>query len=415
MREALAARLDGARDELVRTTRALLRIPSANPPGDTHALAAHVAATLRAVPGAEVIESIAEPPFANVAARIAGRAPGRRLVLNGHLDTFPVGEHLPWTKPPLDGLIEGDRLYGRGACDMKGGMACALLAFSLLAERRQSWSGELVVTFAADEESMGDKGTKHMLDTIPWTTGDAMLCGDAGSPRVVRFGEKGLFWVELKATGSAAHGAHVHLGVNAIDRLRRALDALKSLETLPVDAPPSVRRAIAASKPVSEALSGAGEAETLGRVTVNIGTIAGGVSPNLVPATAEAAADIRLPVGIDVATVERRLVELMAGIEGVEATVLRRFDPNFTDPGHEIVRRVADNAAAILGERPAVNMRVGASDARWYRLAGVPTVVYGLTPHNMGGADEWISIDELHAVAKVHTLTAFDFLAGEAR
>jgi acetylornithine deacetylase/succinyl-diaminopimelate desuccinylase-like protein len=242
-----------------------------------------------------------------------------------------------------------------------------------------------------------------------------MLCGDAGSPRVVRFGEKGLFWVELKATGSAAHGAHVHLGANAIDRLRRALDALKSLEALPVEAPPSVRRAIAASKPVSEALSGAGEAETLGRVTVNIGTIAGGVSPNLVPATAEAAADIRLPVGVDVAMVERRLGELLAGIEGVEAKVLRRFDPNFTDPEHEIVRRVADNAAAILGERPAVNMRVGASDARWYRLAGVPTVVYGLTPHNMGGADEWISIDELHAVAKVHTLTAFDFLAGEAR
>jgi acetylornithine deacetylase/succinyl-diaminopimelate desuccinylase-like protein len=414
MRDELAATLDGAREELVETTRALLRIPSPNPPGDTRALAEHLLAQLRGIPGAEVVESLGEPPYVNVAARIAGRAPGRRLVLNGHLDTFPVGEHLPWTKPPLDGAVEDDRVYGRGVCDMKGGMACALLAFRLLAERRQAWPGELVVTFAADEESMGDKGTKHMLDTIPWATGDAMLCGDAGSPRVVRFGEKGLFWVELRAAGRPAHGAHVHLGTNAIDRLRAALDALKSLEALPVEAPPSVRRAIATSKPVSEAISGAGEAETLGRVTVNIGTIQGGVSPNLVPASAQAAADIRLPVGIAIATVERRLAELLADIPGVEMSVLRRFEPNFTDPDHEIVRLVADNAAAVLGARPAVNMRVGASDARWYRLAGVPTVVYGLTPHNMGGADEWISIDELHAVAKVHTLTAFDFLTGGA-
>jgi acetylornithine deacetylase/succinyl-diaminopimelate desuccinylase-like protein len=412
MRDEIAASLDSARDELVDTTRALLRIPSPNPPGDTRALAAHLGAALRTIPGAEVVESVAEPPFVNVAARIAGRAQGRRLVLNGHFDTFPIGEHLPWTKPPLDGVVEGDRLYGRGVCDMKGGMACALLAFRLLAERRQSWPGELVLTFAADEESMGAKGTKHMLDTIPWTTGDAMVCGDAGSPRVVRFGEKGLFWVELRAAGHPAHGAHVHLGANAIDRLRAALDALKSLEALPVDAPPSVLRAIERSKPVSEALSGAGEAETLSRVTVNIGTIEGGVSPNLVPASAQAAADIRLPVGISIAAVERRLGELLTGIPGIEMTVLRRFEPNFTDPDHEIVRRTADNAAAVLGERPAVNMRVGASDARWYRLAGVPTVVYGLTPHNMGGADEWISIDELHAVAKVHTLTAFYFLRG---
>lgn len=413
MRGAIEARLEAARDELVATTRALLRIPSPNPPGDTTALATHVAAILRRVPDAEVVESTAEPPLVNVAARIVGGGPGRRLILNGHLDTFPVGEHLPWTKPPLEGAIEGDRLYGRGVSDMKGGMACALLAFRLLAEFRDAWSGELVVTFAADEESMGTKGTKHMLDTIPWATGDAMLCGDAGSPRVVRFGEKGLFWVEVHASGKAAHGAHVHLGENAIDRLRQALDALKQLEALPVAAPRSVERAIADARAVSEAVSGTGETDVLRRVTVNIGTIVGGVSPNLVPAIARAAADIRLPVGVTVAVLEQRLAELLAGIPGVEVRVLRRFEPNFTDPAHEIVRLVVGNAAAVLGERPAVNMRVGASDARWYRLAGVPTVVYGLTPHNMGGADEWISIEELHAVAKVHALTAFDFLTGD--
>ena len=93
---------------------------------------------------------------------------------------------------------------------------------------------------------------------------------------------------------------------------------------------------------------------------------------------------------------------------------LRRFEPNFTDPTHEIVTLVRDVAAEVLGRTPAVNMRVGGSDSRWYRQWGVPTVVYGLTPFNMGAPDEHILVDELEAVAKVHTLAAFDFLSNRS-
>jgi acetylornithine deacetylase/succinyl-diaminopimelate desuccinylase-like protein len=93
---------------------------------------------------------------------------------------------------------------------------------------------------------------------------------------------------------------------------------------------------------------------------------------------------------------------------------LRRFEPSFTDPGHEIVARVRGVAEEVLGTAPAVNMRVGGSDSRWYRMHGVPTVVYGLTPFNMGGPDEHILVDELKSVAKVHTLAAFDFLSNRA-
>ena len=75
--------------------------------------------------------------------------------------------------------------------------------------------------------------------------------------------------------------------------------------------------------------------------------------------------------------------------------------------------RTARVAAEVLGEAPAVNMRVGGSDSRWYRQYGVPTVVLGLTPFNMGGADEYVLVDELVAVAKIHTLVAYDFLSAE--
>ena len=100
-------------------------------------------------------------------------------------------------------------------------------------------------------------------------------------------------------------------------------------------------------------------------------------------------------------------------LEGVSWRAIRRFEPSFTEPGHEIIRRTAQVAAEVLGEPPAVNMRVGGSDSRWYRQHGVPTVVLGLTPFNMGGPDEYVLVDELLAVAKIHTLVAYDFLSAE--
>jgi acetylornithine deacetylase/succinyl-diaminopimelate desuccinylase-like protein len=270
-----------------------------------------------------------------------------------------------------------------------------------------------VLTLAGDEENMGSLGTGYMMEHIPHARGDANICGDVGSPRIVRFGEKGLMWVEVEATGSPAHGAHVHRGTNAIDRLREALDHLKELEAVPFQAPPAVTQAISNAKAISESLSGAGEADTLSRVTVNIGTIEGGTSPNLVPTHALARADIRLPVGITTEVLAHKLDEWLAPLPGVSWRAIRRFEPSFTDPGHEIIRRTAQVAAEVLGEAPAVNMRVGGSDSRWYRQYGVPTVVLGLTPFNMGGPDEYILLDELLAVAKIHTLVAYDFLSAE--
>jgi acetylornithine deacetylase/succinyl-diaminopimelate desuccinylase-like protein len=409
-RRRLGQRLEETRPALLDMARRLVAAPSANPPGDTRAAAGVAKDLLAAVPGIELREIEPQAGFVNIAARIAGARPGRRLVFNGHLDTFPIGDAGRWRHDPLGGAVENGRLYGRGIADMKGGIAASILALRLLAERREALAGEVAITLAADEETMGPLGTKHMLDHVPFARGDAMICGDAGSPRVLRFGEKGLLWIEIEAVGRPAHGAHVHLGDNAIDRLRAALDRLSDLRDLPVRAPPAVAAAIRRSRKVSEPLSGKGEAETLGRVTVNIGTIAGGISPNLIPATAKAAADIRLPVGMTLVRIEREIAGRLARLPGISYRILRRFEPSWTAPDHEIMRLCAANAKAATGKPPAINMRVGASDSRWYRACGIPTVVYGLAPHNMGGPDEYVTLDDLYAVAAVHALTAFDFL-----
>ena len=413
-RTALAYEAERSLPRLVEMTQALVRVASPNPPGDTAAVADVAEALLAVIPGVEIRRVEPEPGIVSLVARVRAKNPGRRLIFNGHLDTFPIGGDAGWSAPPLGGALRDGRLYGRGVSDMKGGLACSILAAALLAEQPKAWSGEIVLTLAGDEENMGSLGTGYLLDHVPEARGDANICGDVGSPMVVRFGEKGLLWIEVEARGTAAHGAHVHKGINAIDRLRGALDRVKDLERLPVAAPDVVIRAIAAASPISEAISGAGEAETLGRVTVNIGTIEGGVSPNLVPTHAMARVDIRLPVGISTAVLQEKLDVWLGPMEGVTWRLLRRFEPSFTDPGHEIVARVRGVAEEVLGTAPAVNMRVGGSDSRWYRLHGVPTVVYGLTPFNMGGPDEHILVDELKAVAKVHTLAAFDFLTSRA-
>ena len=389
----------------------LIATPSPNPPGDT-SVVAQVAADIlcNAIPDIDLALHEPTPGIVNLVARLRGHAPGRRIVLNGHLDTYPVNEALPWTVDPLGGELRDGKLYGRGAADMKGGIAASIAALAALAENRTYWQGEVVLTLAGDEESMGDQGTAWLLANVPHARGDAVIIGDAGAPDVLRFGEKGFLWLHLHAGGKAAHGAHVHLGINAVDRLRRALDALAALTRLPFTAPAGVVAAIAAAKPVSEPLCGAGEAEVLGAITVNVGRIEGGTSMNLVPAAAEAWVDIRLPAGTSTARLETAIAEALAPIAGVSCDVLRRVEPSVTAPDAEIVTLALAAARSVMGHAPVANMRVGGSDSRLFRKAGIPTIVYGPTPFNMGGADEYVQVAELATVARVHALTSFEFL-----
>ena len=398
------------RERLIELCRALVRIGSENPPGDTAEIAGFIEALFQSVASASTRLVTARAPAVNLLTRIGGHADGRRLVFNGHLDTFPVGDAARWTVPPLGGDIADGRIYGRGAADMKAGVAAAVMAALLLAEWRAHWRGEVVLALVADEETGGRWGTQHLLAEVPEAKGDAMLSGDAGAPRVLRIGEKGQLWIEIVAAGRANHGAHVHLGVNAIERLIVALDAIRLLTRLECALPDGIRQVIERAKSVSEAVSGAGEAETLRRVTVNIGRVEGGIAVNIIPDRASALVDVRFPPGLTVAEVQRQVATLMRGIPGVAYRILSSCEATFTDPAEEIVRLATQHAAAVTGAQAVVNMRVGFSDARFYRLAAVPSVVYGPTPHNMGGADEYVTIEDLFAVFYVHAMTAFDYL-----
>ena len=398
---------------MIDTTARLVQIPSESPESDTRALVEELKTILETIDVVEVTCHTKEEPIVNLVARLKSNTPGKRLILNGHLDTYPVGDESQWTQHPFSGHEENGRLYGRGASDMKGGIASYILTFMIMSEFRDNWSGELVVTLAGDEESMGVKGTKFLLDTVTHASGDAMISGDVGTAKVLRFGEKGLMWVELIAVGKTSHGAHVHKGENAIDRLIEGITRLNTeLEAIEVNAPKSVSEAIEKSSAVSEGFSGHGETEVLQKVTVNFGVIEGGISPNLIPAKASAQGDIRLPVGIELKDVEEKIREIIDSIEGLSYHVFRQYEANWSDTNHEIFSLTAANVKHVTGVDPVLTMRVGASDSRHYRLSkNIPSVNCGLNAYNLGGPDEYIEIEELVDLAKIHVLTAFDYLS----
>lgn len=409
--------INDSRDLLVHTTRKLVQAASPNPPGDVSVAAAAAVELIKEnIQDAEISLHETSPGIVNVVAAVKGSRPGKTLVFSGHLDTYPTGDNAKWTVPAFEGRVSNDmsRLYGRGAADMKGGIAASLVAIRAMAQQREAWDGQIILALAGDEETMGRLGTMWLLDNIDIVKiADAAIVGDAGSPLIVRTGEKGLVWLEIRAIGKAAHGAHVHRGVNAIERLMGAIRCIKDLEKLNIQGPDEVVQVIEHAKSVSEKFAGPGEADVLRRITVNLGTINGGTSMNLIPNSAQARLDIRLPYGITTDELLGLVRDRLDPLQGISFHVTQRYDPTWTSQSEGIVKCALSAAQDVIGPEAVVNMRVGASDARLYRQRGIPTVVVGLSPYNMGGPDEYCLIEELMQVAQIHALTAFQFLRRE--
>lgn len=395
---------------IVEMTRQLVRVDSQTPPSATGPVAELAASYLADVPGIEleIVESVA--PVVNVVASIDGGRPGPRLVLSGHLDTYPIGNVSAWSREPLGGEIADGRLWGRGSADMKGGVAVLIEVFRLAAEEMRPFAGSLALVLAGDEERMGDLGTQWLIDNDPRVLGDAVLVADVGGPRAIRLGEKGMIWLDVRAEGRSAHGAHVHAGVNAADRLLNALVDLRSLLHLKATPHPDASAVIeqAAEQPGAD---GPAARETMQAVTVNVGQIASGVSPNLVPSEAQAGVDIRLPLGVSVAEAEAAVRSCLAEHAGVSWTVTRQYEPTWTSPSNRIARAALTGVARALGKPSWSDMRIGGSDARLWRKAGMPCVVVGLTPNNLGAPDEYLCINELADLAKVYSMTIEEFFA----
>lgn len=411
LRDLVRQEITRRSDEAVALCQKLVQIDSRNPPGDTEQIAEFIEEWIGERPDVQVIRVCGKSPVLNLIVRMRCGNPGRRLLFNAHMDTFPVGDPSNWSVDPLGGVLEGGRIYGRGVSDMKAGLAVSLMAFDILYHVREKLAGELVLTLVGDEETGGEWGTRYVLDNAPEVYGDAMLNADAGSPEVVRFGEKGQLWATVRAVGRPAHGAHVHLGQNAIKRLIDAIQKIQTIEQSVCSVPDDIDQAISSASDVSERVSGRGESGILRRITMNVGTIRGGTAVNMVPEDAQAELDFRFPPGVCITDIQEKILSEIAPLDGVSVEFDTHFPPFWTSPREEIVQRTVVNTAEVMGSPAVANMRLGFSDARFFRERGIPSVVYGLTPYNMGGSNEYVTTEDLFTVFQVHVLTALDYLS----
>jgi len=165
-----------------------------------------------------------------------------------------------------------------------------------------------------------------------------------------------------------------------------------------------------AQRAAAERHWGAGTGRIAERVTVNVGTIRGGGQVNLIPARCEADVDFRLPPGLRATSVLETLRRGTRGIPGTTFEVLNLCESYVTAPGERLVRLVLENARALRGLEAVPVVRPGYTDGRFFRRAGIPTVVYGPRVRAMGGPDESIDARELVDVATVHLGVVLDYL-----
>jgi succinyl-diaminopimelate desuccinylase len=410
-RSDLLAAIETRRDEALDLVSGLVKRPSENPPGDVRAATEYLASWLRERKlSPRLIETNPAEGLVNVVIDVAGAGPGRHVILNGHTDTFPVGDRSLWSTDPFSGTVADGKIHGRGVADMKGGLAASIVAFMLLAARREAWRGRLTLAVVCDEETMGPWGANWLVDRDPKLTGDAVIIGEPSSPKTIRFGERGFVWLRVTTRGRSSHAAYPHHGWNAIAAMTRLLAELKDLETRPWPVPEDFLRTIDGARATTDELLGAGTTDVLSSVNVNLGTIRGGTKINLTADYCEADVDIRLPPGVSGAAMLQHAGRVVRAHRGAEYEVIRRSEPNYSTPDHPLFTLMSRNVAETTGTAPGLTIGAPATDSRVFRRAGMPVAVFGPRPYNLGAADEYITVADYLDTIRVHGLTALDYL-----
>jgi acetylornithine deacetylase len=332
--------------------------------------------------GLEVEPLEATPGRPSVVVRSGRRGEGRSLLLCAHLDT--VG--LDGMSDPLVPRVDGERLYGRGAYDMKGGLAAALVACREAA--RAGLAGEVIVAAVADEEH-SSIGVREVLRSV---RADAAVVTEP-TELAVATAHKGFVWIEFEVTGRAAHGSRPHLGVDAI------------LATGPI---------LVALAELNQRL-GARRHPALGPGTLHASLVSGGIGESTIPDRCTLTIERRTLPGETLGAVEREIEELLDRCRqadpelAVDSRTLLAREPFETSATEPIVGMVLQSARDLL-DRPVDVAGVSYwADSAFIQAAGIPTVLFGPDGDGAHAEVEWVSLSGTVACARVLSAAALAF------
>ncbi|EMA46869.1 acetylornithine deacetylase/succinyl-diaminopimelate desuccinylase [Halococcus morrhuae DSM 1307] len=391
------------RKELIDLVLDLLDVDTSNPPGETRALVD--ALEERLAPLSVDVDRIAiDPVKPNLLVTVPGES-DRTLLYDGHLDTVPFDED-EWSYDPLGEQVD-ERIYGRGATDMKSAIAAMLFTIQAYAKTDTTPPVDLVFAFVSDEEVGGDAG-------LPTLLSDDRLDADAcviGEPTCkenrysVTVADRGSIWLTLDAAGEAAHGSRPVLGENAIDRLYAAVQTLRDrFGARELDIDTAIRPIVEESIDYYAPLLGEESARTLFRYpSINLGTIQGGETINSVPQSAQAEIDIRLTAGVQTPDVLGDIRDCVADCDGITIADVSWSIGTAETPDSPLVEAVTSAAESVTNTRVYRRSGTGGGDAKKLRNTGIPTVEFALGTDTVHAIDEYTTVESLLGNALVYT------------
>ncbi|WP_144926405.1 M20 family metallopeptidase [Halorubrum salsamenti] len=390
------------REELVSLTLELLAIDTSNPPGDTREIASEIERFLDPL-SVDVERFAVDPAKPNLLVRIPGES-DHALLYNGHLDTVPFDADA-WSHDPLGERVD-DRVYGRGATDMKGAVASMLFAIRAFAATGTDPPVDLQFAFVSDEEVGGDAGLPALLEA-GHLDADACVIGEPTCEEgrhSVTVADRGSIWLTLEASGEGAHGSRPVLGVNAVDRLYDAVETMRErfgTERLDIDADvaPIVEESVEYYAP---SMGEATARDLFWYPSINLGVLEGGDAINTVPQSARAEVDVRLTAGVHTPDVLEKIRKCVADCEGITITDVAWSVGTAEAPDSALVEAVASAAEDATGDRVFRRSATGGGDAKKLRNAGIPTVEFALGTDTVHAPDEYVPVDVLGDNAVVY-------------
>lgn len=398
LRAAVWEGLEARADELLALCQALVRIPSVNGVHFEQGVAEAVAAALTARGLAAEMPTF-EPSRPNVVATLGAGREG--LLFLAHSDTVAVGEPAHWSVDPFGGEIRDGRLFGRGACDNKAGLAVAVVLLGVLRELETELSGRVLLACVPDEES----GATGRLGVIPLLEAGLLPATQAvytyPGLDVLAIGHRGLLRLRLRATGEAAHtgGDEWERGERGANAVTAMADLLLALEQWQPSFEPSP--AFPHRRPV-----------------ITPGTlIRGGRMESMVPPDCEALIDMRLLPGqasqtlVDEARAMADAVARERPRVRFEIETLVDLPAAFIPAETPVVQRLAHWTEALTGQRPTIAGVGPANEGYLLIRAGIPTVCgFGPPGGNAHAADEYVEVSGLLLAAKIYAAAALDLL-----